>query len=128
MFGDVFILLPVVAFLLLGRDRWALLRRYRDEQPWVEQAFQLFGGDKGGRTAAYVATGAIGLAFLLSLAGFVLFQMDHQGHGTHATAHEHEHAADAKEEKDDEHEHAEAADRWAQVPSGHLNGGCEAAP
>ena len=33
----------------------------------------LFGGDKGGRTAAYVATAAIGLAFVLSLAGFILF-------------------------------------------------------
>jgi 4-amino-4-deoxy-L-arabinose transferase-like glycosyltransferase len=28
LFGDVFILLPVAAFLLLGAERWALVRRY----------------------------------------------------------------------------------------------------
>ncbi len=68
-------LLPLLSFvlILLASGAWALLRRYRDDQPWVEQAYRLFGGDKGGRTAAYVATAAIGLAFVLSLVGFILF-------------------------------------------------------
>src|SRR5215469_11644420 len=68
-------LLPLLSFvlILLASGAWALLRRYRDDYPWVEQAFTLFGGDKGGRTAAYVATGAIGLACVLSVAGFVIF-------------------------------------------------------
>src|SRR4051794_17336624 len=68
-------LLPLLSFvlLLLASGAWALLRRYRDDQAWVEPVYNVFGGDKGGRTAAYVATGAIGLAFLLSLTGFIRF-------------------------------------------------------
>ncbi len=68
-------LLPLLSFvlILLASGAWALLRRYRDDQAWAEQAYRLFGGDKGGRTAAYVATAAIGLAFVFSLVGFILF-------------------------------------------------------
>ena len=34
-FGDLMILLPVAAFLLLGRDRWAVVRRYVWLPGWV---------------------------------------------------------------------------------------------
>jgi len=68
-------LLPLLSFVLifLASGAWALLRRYRDDHPAAERMYYLFGGDVGGRGAAYVATGAIGLAFLLSLAGFLVF-------------------------------------------------------
>ena len=68
-------LLPLLSFvlILLASGAWALLRRYRDDRPGVERLYNLFGGDKSGRTAAYVATAAIGLAFVLSLTGFILF-------------------------------------------------------
>jgi NADH-quinone oxidoreductase subunit L len=68
-------LLPLLSFTLifLASGAWALLRRYRDDHAGVEQLYLLFGGDKGGRTAAYVATAAIGLAFILSLTGLILF-------------------------------------------------------
>ena len=68
-------LLPLLSFvlILLAYGAWALLRRYRDEHAWVEPAYKLLGGDKGGRTAAYVATAAIGLACLLSVIGFLRF-------------------------------------------------------
>src|SRR6202795_3153160 len=68
-------LLPLLSFvlILLASGAWALLRRYRDEHAAVEKLYELFGGDKGGRTAAYVATAAIGLAFVCSLAGLIRF-------------------------------------------------------
>src|SRR5437762_1655954 len=102
-------LLPLLSFLVLllaGAVRNWARASWPDAPYWAAEA-----GRPPTKVSAYIATGAIGLAFLLSFAGFLLFQADHQGHGTHATAHEHEHADDAKEEKDDEH--AEAPDRWA---------------
>jgi NADH-quinone oxidoreductase subunit L len=76
--GTLFVaatLAPLLSFvlILLASGAWGLLRRYRDDKAWAEQLYQFFGGDKGGRTAAYVATGAIGLAFVLSFVGFILF-------------------------------------------------------
>ena len=41
---------------------------------------QLLGGPAPGRIAAFVATGAIGLAFVLSITGFVIFVSGHEGH------------------------------------------------
>ncbi|HBI45115.1 MAG TPA: NADH-quinone oxidoreductase subunit L [Planctomycetales bacterium] len=68
-------LLPLLSFVLifLASGAWALLRRYRDDHVGIEQLYHLFGGDKGGRLAAYIATAAIGLSFVLSLTGFILF-------------------------------------------------------
>jgi NADH-quinone oxidoreductase subunit L len=68
-------LLPLLSFALifLASGAWALLRRYRDDHPSIEHLYNLFGGDKSGRTAAYVATAAIGLACILSFTGFILF-------------------------------------------------------
>jgi NADH-quinone oxidoreductase subunit L len=76
--GGLFVaatLLPLLSFvlILLASGAWALFRRYRDDHPFAEQLYNLCGGDKGGRTAAYVATAAIGAAFALSLTGFCLF-------------------------------------------------------
>ena len=76
--GGLFVaatLLPLLSFVLLflASGAWCLCRRYRDDHPAAEKLYQLFGGDKGGRTAAYVATAAIGLAFVLSLIGFLTF-------------------------------------------------------
>ena len=68
-------LLPLLSFvlILLASGAWALLRRYRDDSPGIERLYHLFGGDKSGRAAAYVATAAIGLAFVFSLIGFIVF-------------------------------------------------------
>src|SRR5436305_8765925 len=104
-------LLPLLSFLILllaGAVRNWARTSWPDAPYWAAEA-----GRPHGKVAAYVAPGAIGLAFLLSFAGFLPFQADQQGHGIHATAHEHEHGDDAKEEKEDEHEHAGAPDRWA---------------
>src|SRR5262249_49592799 len=49
------------------------------ETPLGGSLYQWLGGDTPGRTAAYVATGAMGLAFLLSVVGFCMFLPD-QGH------------------------------------------------
>src|SRR2546430_5708796 len=85
-------LLPLLSFLILlltGTVRnWA-------RATWPDAPYWLEGGRPPGKLAAYVATGAIGLAFLLSLAGFFLYQADHQGHGPHPAAHDHQHG-DAK--------------------------------
>jgi len=42
--------------------------------------FQLLGGPAPGRVAAYVATGAIGLAFVLSFTGFVIYASGYSAH------------------------------------------------
>ncbi|HZY87675.1 MAG TPA: proton-conducting transporter membrane subunit, partial [Gemmataceae bacterium] len=70
-------LLPLVSFLLilLSKFVWGVLRPYRDN-PAVTPAYNLFGGDVGGRTSAYVALAAIAGSFVLSLTGFVLFTRD----------------------------------------------------
>jgi hypothetical protein len=40
----------------------------------------MLGGPKPSRNAAYVATGAIGLAFVLCLTGFIIFLGHHADH------------------------------------------------
>src|SRR5437899_126372 len=75
-------LLPLASFVLLllaGAVR-AAARPLRDTE-LGGSLFRLLGGDTPSRTGAYIATGAIGGAFLFSLIGFVLFVRDH--------AHEH---------------------------------------
>jgi NADH-quinone oxidoreductase subunit L len=70
-------LLPLVSFLLifLASGGWCLARRYR-----LEGMYQLFGGDKPGLLPAYLALGAIALAFVLCAAGFVLYHRDESRH------------------------------------------------
>ena len=71
-------LLPVISFVLLllvGGLR-AALRPGVDGGPGGS-LYQMLGGDQPVRTGAYVATGAIGLAFVLSLIGFVWHSRDY---------------------------------------------------
>jgi NADH-quinone oxidoreductase subunit L len=67
-------LLPLVSFLLilLASAAWSAVRPHRDT-PLGGTLYNLFGGDRRGRTPAYLATGAIGLAFVLCFIGFVRF-------------------------------------------------------
>jgi len=67
-------LVPLVSFvlILLASAMWCATRPFR-YTPAGAALFNLFGGEQRGRTAAYVATGAIALAFLLSLTGFIRF-------------------------------------------------------
>ncbi len=78
-------LLPVISFvlLLLAGGLRAALRPGREGGPGGS-LYQMLGGDRPVRTGAYVATSAIGLAFVLSLIGFVWYSRDyaalHQEH------------------------------------------------
>lgn len=85
--------LPLASFLLLllvGALR-AALRPYR-ESPACGGLYRLVGGDAPGRTAAYVATAAIGGAFILSFIGFIMHARDaaseHDSHAAHAKTEE----------------------------------------
>src|SRR4051794_16860406 len=97
--------LPLASFLLifLASGLWCVARRYRDA-PGMEPLYQITGGDKPGPTGAYVALGAIALAFVCSLTGFVIYSFDHYKKVTHPTAELHEeiHALEErhKEEQD----------------------------
>ncbi len=74
-------LLPLASFVLifLACGAWALLRPYRESGGTGEALYNLFGGDRGGPWASYLATGAIALAFLFSLTGAVqLFTDEHR--------------------------------------------------
>lgn len=77
-------LLPLASFLLifLAFGLWSVLRPYRET--WGRGLYELMGGDQPGPIPAYVATGAIGLAFVFSLIGFVIYV-----HGQHELEHEH---------------------------------------
>jgi NADH-quinone oxidoreductase subunit L len=67
-------LVPLLSFvlILLASAMWCAARSYR-RTPAGAALFNLFGGEERGRTPAYVATGAIAIAFILSLIGFILF-------------------------------------------------------
>jgi NADH-quinone oxidoreductase subunit L len=85
-------LLPLASFvvlLLAGAVR--AIARPRRETPLGGTLYRWLGGDTPQRSGAYIATAAIGLAFVLSLAGFILFMGEHERpaaeHGTeHAAA------------------------------------------
>src|SRR5579872_5709977 len=70
-------LVPLGSFLLifLAKGVWGVLRPYRDNDS-VAPIYNLFGGDVGGRGAAYLATAAIFASFVLSLIGFIEFTRD----------------------------------------------------
>ncbi|MGH7169305.1 MAG: NADH-quinone oxidoreductase subunit L [Gemmataceae bacterium] len=67
-------LTPLLSFvlILIASAKWCALRPYRDT-PACAALFNLLGGEERGRTPAYVATGAIALAFVFSLIGFIRF-------------------------------------------------------
>jgi len=67
-------LAPLLSFVLiqLASAAWCATRPFRGT-PAGAALFNLFGGEERGRTPAFVATGAIALAFVFSLTGFILF-------------------------------------------------------
>src|SRR5438034_942725 len=95
--GLLFVLatvLPLVSFLLifLASGGWCIARRYRNS-PGMEGLYQLFGGDKPGKTPALIALAAIGLAFVCSATGFVLHYKEevdyhHEHEELHKAAHD----------------------------------------
>jgi NADH-quinone oxidoreductase subunit L len=97
-------LVSVVLLLLAGGLRNAL-RSTKNAGGLGASLFHLLGGEVTGRGPAYIATAAIGLAFVCSLTGFILFLgYDHHGghdHGHHQAAkghegHKHDHKHDHK--------------------------------
>src|SRR6516165_10350749 len=79
-------LLPLASFVILllaGGLRAAV--RPRRNTPLGASIYQALGGDTPVRSGAFIATAAIGLAFVCSLIGFVIFLQDPQagrhGHG-----------------------------------------------
>ena len=81
-------LLPLASFVLLllwAGLRWGL-RPYAKESETVNTIFQAIGGEVTGPGPAYVALGAIALAFVCSLTGFILFVPD--AHHLHHVEHE----------------------------------------
>jgi NADH-quinone oxidoreductase subunit L len=66
--------LPLLSFvlILLASAAWCAVRPFRST-PAGAALFNLFGGEERGRVPAYLATGAIALAFVFSLIGFILF-------------------------------------------------------
>src|SRR5437899_2026346 len=72
-------LLPLLSFLLifLRSGIWGACRPYRQSSPLCAAIYEMFGGDRPGRGPAYLALGAIALAFLFSLTGFVWYTSEH---------------------------------------------------
>jgi NADH-quinone oxidoreductase subunit L len=119
-------LLPLASFvlLLLAGGLRAYLRRFREVGGPGEALYRLLGGDAPGRGAAYVATGAMALAFVCVLVGYVQYVPDQQYlhglHEEHAGGHN-EHAE--QEIKEAEKEHAlrwTGQVTWAWVKPGGL--------
>jgi NADH-quinone oxidoreductase subunit L len=80
-------LLPLASFLLLllaGALR-AAVRPLR-ENGLADGIYRMLGGDRPVRVGAFIATGAISLAFVLSLVGFVWFLQDHEISAGHDAA------------------------------------------
>ena len=79
--GNYFVvatLLPLVAFvlILLAFLLWSVFRRYR-QQPGAALVYRVLGGDTPGLIPAFLATGAIALAFVFSLTGFAIYVNSH---------------------------------------------------
>jgi NADH-quinone oxidoreductase subunit L len=99
-------LLPLASFVLLllaGAVRWAA-RPHRDT-PLGGAIYSALGGDVPARWPAYVATGAIAGAFVLSVVGFVYFLQHHPIHWVG------EHQAESHSAGEG-HEHSPAAHGW----------------
>jgi NADH-quinone oxidoreductase subunit L len=105
-------LLPLASFLLLllaGALR-AVLRSHR-EGPGAG-LYHLLGGDNPGRGSAYVATAAIGGAFILSLIGFFHFAGDNVLYGLEGPEEERQELK--KEDREKLQEERQAVDaRWS---------------
>src|SRR4051794_35208320 len=94
-------LLPLASFVLLlilgGIRNFARSSR---EGTFGATVYHLLGGPTPGRAAAYIATAAIGLAFVASLTGAILFQTDSTAHA-HAAPAEQGHGHKKAEKKVD---------------------------
>src|SRR5690242_9503529 len=78
-------LAPLASFvlLLIAGGLRAVVRPYRDRGAVGAALYQTFGGDTPQRSGAYIATGAMALAFVLSVIGFVYFVKDYGISGHH---------------------------------------------
>ncbi|TMQ33756.1 MAG: NADH-quinone oxidoreductase subunit L [Planctomycetota bacterium] len=108
-------LLPLASFvlLLLAGALRSVARPYRDQGGIGASLYETMGGDRPQRTGAYVATAAIGLAFVLSLVGFIYFVKDHGFGGHREGAHAVAGGQGGGEAKPAEQEGAPAETRWA---------------
>jgi len=95
-------LLPLASFviLLIAGGVRQYLRPRKQESSLAGTLYTLLGGDAPGKTAAYVATAAIGLAFLCAVYGFVKFNSE-----AHHLSHEIKHLKEAIVELKHEAEH-----------------------
>src|SRR5438067_6258316 len=96
-------LLPLLSFVLLLLA-FAVKTYFRTspEGSTGETVYKMFGGPKPSAIPAYVATGAIGLAFVLSAWGFVLYVSGHAAHEGEELMLERElHGAHAHDEADE---------------------------
>ncbi len=90
--GQLFVvatLLPLASFVLLllvGGLRLAV-RPYREEHGASAALFRALGGDTPAKWPAYVATGAIGLAFVCSAAGAAMFVAEQPLQAVHEREH-----------------------------------------
>jgi NADH-quinone oxidoreductase subunit L len=91
--GNLFViatLLPMASFLLIllsfAVRTWL---RKSSEGSLGETVYRFFGGPKPGRVPAYIATAAIGLAFVCSLIGFIRYVSHHAQHEAAELALEH---------------------------------------
>ncbi len=82
-------LVPLLSFvlILLASAMWCATRPFRNT-PAGATLFNLFGGDERGRTPAYVATGAIALAFVFSFIGFISFTSQQSAFETQIAQHQ----------------------------------------
>jgi NADH-quinone oxidoreductase subunit L len=116
-------LLPLASFALLlvwGALRWGL-KPYAKDNPGVNSAFQFLGGDVPGRGPAFVALGAIALAFACSLSGFVIFWTEtHELHHKEEALHNalHAHGGDKDDHKHDKDDHKHPKDGKADKHDG----------
>jgi NADH-quinone oxidoreductase subunit L len=108
--------LPIVSFLLilLGKAVRTGLWSSRNSGGPGEALYRILGGDRPSSVAAYLATAAIGGAFVLSLAGYILFTQDQAEHGAHAAA-GHHHAHGDADKEDEEEEAGHAPSKWADA-------------
>src|SRR5207245_2244601 len=134
-------LLPLLSFVgILIAFAVKTYFRTSPEGSTGETIYKAFGGPNPSPIPAYIATGAIGLACVLSVWGFVLYATGHaalegeevlleqQLHGSHGHGHEHEHeAGDKKGEDGSKEKEARLAElrgmwagqlRWASVGVG----------
>ncbi len=109
-------LLPLASFfVLILAGALRLFLRANRSSGFGTALYHLLGGDHPRRAPAFVATGAMALAFVLSVVGFVMYAQDNHlfGHGDHAEHAEHADKGHEGHEEKAEGDHTAAADRWA---------------